>query len=99
MFSIFFKIELDVLKSLLSKNLILDFIQEFTNRAKILILFIFKKRIIAYSVPIVEKLNALIINNKYAFSLIDETLNCFINVADFIKLDFKIYIIKINHIK
>ena len=34
-------------------------------------------------------MNILIIKNKCSFSLIDETLNCFINAAYFIKLDFK----------
>ena len=42
-FYILFKIELDVLKNYLLKNLILNRIQEFTSRASESMLFIFKK--------------------------------------------------------
>ena len=41
---ILFKIELDVLKIYLLKNLILNFIREFTSCANALMLFVFKKR-------------------------------------------------------
>ena len=36
-----------------------------------------------------KKLNALIIKNKCSFLLINETLNRFVSVVYFIKLDFK----------
>ena len=86
---IFFEIEFDVLKNYLLKNLTLNCIQEFMNRANTSTLFVFKKNDNFRLCVDYKKLNALIIKNKCSFSLIDETLNRFISAAYFIKLDFK----------
>ena len=43
-FYIFFEIELNVLKNYLLKNLILNCIREFTNRASALMFFVLKKK-------------------------------------------------------
>ena len=86
---IFFETELDVLKNYLLKNLILSRIRKFTSRASASMFFAFKKNDNFRLYINYKGLNALIIKNKYLFSLIDETLNRFISVAYFIKLDFK----------
>ena len=86
---ILFEIELDVLKDYLLKNLILNRIREFTSRTSALILFVFKKNNNLRLYVDYKKLNALIIKNRCLFSLINETLNRFVSVAYFIKLDFK----------
>ena len=86
---IFFKTELDVLRNYLLKNLILNRIRKFMNRASASMLFIFKKNNNFRFCVDYKELNALIIKNKCLFSLIDETLNRFMNAAYFIKLDFK----------
>ena len=52
-------------------------------------LFFFKKNNNLWFCVDYKKLNVLIIKNKCSFSLIDETLNRFINAAYFIKLDLK----------
>ena len=44
LFYILFKIELNILRNYLLKNLILNCIQEFTSCANALMLFVFKKR-------------------------------------------------------
>ena len=88
-FYIFFKTELDILKDYLLKNLILNRIQEFTNRASASMFFVFKKNDSLRFCIDYKELDTLIIKNKCLFSLIDETLNRFVNVAYFIKLDFK----------
>ena len=85
----FFEIELDVLKDYLLKNLILNRIREFTNRASALMLFVFKKNNNLRFCVDYKGLNALIIKNKCLFSLINETLNRFVSAVYFIKLDFK----------
>ena len=85
----FFEIELDVLRNYLLKNLILNRIREFTNCADASIFFVFKKNSNLRFCVDYKKLNALIIKNKYLFSLIDETLNRLMSAAYFIKLDFK----------
>ena len=51
--------------------------------------FIFKKNDNFRICVDYKKLNDLIIKNKYLFSLIDKTLNRFVNAAYFIKFDFK----------
>ena len=84
-----FKIEFDLLKNYLLKNLILNCIRKFMNRANALMLFIFKKSESFRFYVNYKELNALIIKNKCLFLLIDETLNRFMNAAYFIKLDFK----------
>ena len=81
--------ELDVLKDYLLKNLILNCIQEFTNRANASMFFVFKKNDNLWLCVDYKRLNALIIKNKCLFSLIDETLNRLVSAAYFIKLDFK----------
>ena len=86
---ILFKIEFNVLKNYLLKNLILNRIQEFTSRANASMLFVFKKNNNFRFCVDYKKLNALIIKNKCSLLLIDETLNRFMNVAYFIKLDLK----------
>ena len=86
---IFFKIELDVLKDYLLKNLILNCIREFTNRASASMFFVFKKNDNFRFCVDYKELNALIIKNKCSFSLIDEMLNRLVSVVYFIKLDFK----------
>ena len=84
-----FKIELDVLKNYLLKNLILNCIREFTSCASASMFFVFKKNNNLRFCVDYKKLNALIIKNKYLFSLIDKTLNRLISVTYFIKFDFK----------
>ena len=84
-----FKIELDVLKNYLLKNLILNRIREFTSCANTLMFFVFKKNDSLRLCVDYKRLNVLIIKNKCSLSLIDETLNRFMNVAYFIKFDFK----------
>ena len=86
---ILFKIEFNVLKNYLLKNLILNRIRKFTSRANALMFFIFKKNDSFRFCVDSKELNALIIKNKCSLSLIDETLNRFMNAAYFIKLDFK----------
>ena len=88
-FYILSEIELDVLKNYLLKNLILNCIREFMSRANTSMLFVFKKNDNFRLCVDYKRLNALIIKNKYLFSLIDETLNRFVSVAYFIKLDLK----------
>ena len=88
-FYTFFKIELNVLRDYLLKNLILNRIREFTSRANASMFFVFKKNNSFRLCVDYKKLNALIIKNKCSFSLIDETLNRLVNVAYFIKLDLK----------
>ena len=51
---IFSEIELDVLKNYLLKNLTLNYIREFINRASALMLFVFKKTIVFDSVSIIK---------------------------------------------
>ena len=84
-----FKIEFNVLKNYLLKNLILNGIREFTSRASALMFFIFKKNNNFQFYIDYKELNILIIKNKYLLLLIDETLNCFLSTIYFIKLDFK----------
>ena len=84
-----FKTELDVLKNYLLKNLTLNRIQEFTNRANVSMFFVFKKNDNFRLCVDYKKLNALIIKNKCSFSLINETLNRLVSAAYFIKLIFK----------
>ena len=88
-FYILFKTKFKILKNYLLKNLTLNCIQKFTNRANILMFFIFKKNNSFCLCINYKKLNILIIKNKYLFSLINETLNRLMNVVYFIKLDFK----------
>ena len=88
-FYIFFEIELDVLRDYLLKNLILNYIREFTSRASASMLFVFKKNDSLRFCVDYKELNALIIKNKCSLSLIDETLNRLVSAAYFIKLDFK----------
>ena len=88
-FYILSEIELDVLRNYLLKNLILNRIQEFTNRASALMLFVFKKNHSLRLCVDYKELNALIIKNKCSFLLIDEMLDRFMSAAYFIKLDFK----------
>ena len=85
----FFEIELDILKDYLRKNLTLNCIQEFTSRASASMFFVLKKNNNFRFCVDYKELNVLIIKNKCLFSLIDETLNRFVSVAYFIKLDFK----------
>ena len=85
----FSETELDVLKNYLLKNLTLNYIQKFISCANALMFFVFKKNDNLRLYVDYKELNVLIIKNKYLFSLIDETLNRFVNVAYFIKLDFK----------
>ena len=86
---IFFETEFNVLINYLLKNLILSRIQELMSLANVLILFVFKKNNNYRLCVDYKELNAFIIKNKYLFLLIDETLNRFVSVAYFIKLDFK----------
>ena len=86
---IFFETEFEILKNYLLKNLILNCIREFTNRASVLMFFIFKKNDNFHLCVNYKKLNAFIIKNKCSFSLINETLNRLMNVIYFIKLNLK----------
>ena len=86
---ILFKTELNILKNYLLKNLILNRIQEFTSCTNTLMLFIFKKNNSFRLYINYKGLNILIIKNKCMFSLINEMLNRSVNVAYFIKFDFK----------
>ena len=88
-FYTFFKIKFEILKNYLLKNLILNCIQEFTNRASALMFFVFKKNDNFRFYVNYKKLNIFIIKNKCSFFLIDETLNRLMNVVYFIKLNFK----------
>ena len=88
-FYTFFKTKFEILKNYLLKNLILSRIRKFTNRANTLMFFVFKKNDSLCLCVNYKKLNILIIKNKCLFFLIDETLNCLINVVYFIKFDFK----------
>ena len=88
-FYILSKIELDILKNYLLKNLILNCIQESTSRASASMFFVFKKNDNFRLRADYKKLNALIIKNKCSLSLIDEILNRLVNAAYFIKFDFK----------
>ena len=58
------------------------------SRASALIFFDFKRKNFEFCVYYKE-LNIFIIINKCLFFLIDKTLNCFINIAYFIKFNFK----------
>ena len=85
----FFKIELNVLKNYLLKNLILNRIREFTSRASTLILFVFKKNDNFQLCIDYKRLNAFIIKNRCWFLFINKTLNRFMKIVYFIKFDFK----------
>ena len=78
---IFFKIELNVLKDYLLKNLILNCIRKFISRANASMLFVFKKNNNFWLYVDYKKLNALIIKNKCLLLLIDKTLNRLVNAA------------------
>ena len=54
LFCILFEIEFNMLRNYLLKNLILNCIRELTNRASVLILFVFKKTIIFNFVSIIK---------------------------------------------
>ena len=86
---ILFKIELDILKDYLLKNLTLNRIRKSMNRASASMFFVFKKNDSLRLCVDYKKLNVLIIKNKCSLLLIDETLNRFVNAAYFIKLDLK----------
>ena len=86
---IFFKTEFDVLKNYLLKNLTLNRIRKFINRANASMLFVLKKNNNLRLYVDYKELNALIIKNKCSLSLINETLNRFMSAAYFIKLDLK----------
>ena len=81
--------EFNVLKNYLLKNLILSRIQKFISCANVSMFFVFKKDNNFQLCIDYKKLNTLIIKNKCSLSLIDETLNCLMSVAYFIKLDLK----------
>ena len=85
----FSETELDILKNYLLKNLILNRIRKFISRANISMFFVFKKNDNLRLCVDYKELNALIIKNKYSFSLIDKMLNRFVSVASFIKLNLK----------
>ena len=86
---IFFETKFKILKNYLLKNLILNYIREFTNRASALIFFVFKKNDNFRFCVNYKRLNVFIIKNKYLLFLIDETLNRLMNVVYFIKLNSK----------
>ena len=86
---ILFETEFDILKNYLLKNLILNCIQEFTNRVNALLLFVFKNNDSFQLCVDYKKLNILIIKNKCLLSLINKTLNRLMSAAYFIKLDFE----------
>ena len=86
---ILFKTEFNVLKNYLLKNLILNCIQKFTNRVNASMFFVFKRKNNFRLYVDYRKLNVFIIKNRCSFSLIDKTLNYLVNVAYFIKFDFK----------
>ena len=85
----FFETEFEVLRNYLLKNLILNYIWKFTNRANASMFFVFKKNDNFCFCINYKELNVLIIKNKCSFSLIDKTLNRLMNVVYFIKFDFK----------
>ena len=86
---ILFKTKFKILKNYLLKNLILNRIRKFMNRANASMFFVFKKNNNFRLCVNYKKLNIFIIKNKCLFSLIDETLNRLINVIYFIKLNLK----------
>ena len=86
---IFSEIKFEILKNYLLKNLILNYIRKFTNRASALMFFVFKKNDSFRFCVNYKKQNVFIIKNKCSFFLIDETLNRLMNVVYFIKFDFK----------
>ena len=86
---IFSETEFEILRNYLLKNLILNCIRKFTNRANTSMFFVFKKNNNLHFCINYKKLNALIIKNKCSLFLIDETLNRLMNVVYFIKLDLK----------
>ena len=86
---ILFETEFNILKNYPLKNLTLNCIQEFINRASASMFFVFKKNNNFRLCIDYKELNILIIKNKCSLSLIDETLNRLVSVAYFIKLDFK----------
>ena len=88
-FYIFFKTKFKVLRNYLLKNLTLNYIREFTNRASALMFFVFKKNDNFCLCVNYKRLNAFIIKNKCSFFFINETLNRLMNVVYFIKFDLK----------
>ena len=88
-FYTFFKTKFEILRNYLLKNLILNCIREFTNRANASMFFVFKKNDSFRLCVNYKELNALIIKNKCSLFLINETLNRLMNVVYFIKLNFK----------
>ena len=85
----FFKTEFEILRNYLLKNLILNYIQKFMNRASASMFFVFKKNDNFRFYVNYKELNVFIIKNKCSFFLIDETLNCLMSAVYFIKFDFK----------
>ena len=88
-FIFFFEIKFKILRNYLLKNLILNFIWKFINRANALMFFVFKKNNSFYFYVNYKRLNTFIIKNKCLFFLIDETLNRLMSVVYFIKFNFK----------
>ena len=88
-FYILFKIELNVLKNYLLKNLILSRIRKSTSRASASMFFVFKKNDNFRFYIDYKELNVLIIKNKCLFLLIDETLNRLVSAAYFIKFNLR----------
>ena len=85
----FSETEFDVLKNYLLKNLILNRIQEFTSCASASMFFVLKKNDSLRLCVDYKELKFWSLKNKCLFSLIDETLNCLVSAAYFIKFDFK----------
>jgi len=84
---ILFEKKLAIFRDYLLKNQISKYIRKFTNRANIPIFFVFKlnKTLRLYN----QRLNFVIIKNRYLLFLIKKTLNCLINIYYFIKLNFE----------
>ena len=91
---ILFKIEFNVFKKLFAKKSDFELYTRIYELCKRINALRFKKTIIFDFYINYKELNIFVIKNKYSLSLIDETLNRFINAVYFIKLKFK----KIYHL-
>jgi len=67
----------------------LERIREFISCTNVLILFVFKRDNTFRLYINYQKLNSIIIKNRYLLSLIKKTLDQLISAYYFIKLDFK----------
>jgi len=84
-----FEKELNILEEYLLNNLTLNKICKFISLVNSSMLFVLKSNNSLRLCVNYYNLNVIIIKNRCSLSLIKKTLNCFVNIVYFTKLDFK----------